>query len=166
MLIRDGRLEMASVTMPAGRLLALDWGEVRVGTAITDELHITVRPLDCLQRTSWKNQLQTLARLIAKYEIAAIVIGLPLRLDGSYGDAARGVQRVAEHLSRSLALPVFLHDERLTSFAAEQMLRAENPRANKRDRRESIDSRAAALILDDFLAANYAARKTARDDGE
>jgi putative holliday junction resolvase len=135
---------------PAGRLLALDLGEKRVGVAVSDELRLTVRPLPFLRRTSWKKLLAAVAQLLQSYDAQALVIGLPLNLDGTEGEAAVTARRLARNFQLSLPAPVYLQDERLTSREAEDSLRAAgHPGA---ELRELVDSEAAAIILRDFIA--------------
>jgi putative Holliday junction resolvase len=141
-------LQAAEASKP-GRLLALDLGQKRVGVAITDELRISVRPLPPLRRTSWKQLVHTVAVLVRDFDAQSLVIGLPLSLDGTENTAAKEIKRQARNLERSLGLPVFLQDERLTSLEAERNLRAEG--YDLREVRDRVDSEAAALILRDYL---------------
>ncbi len=143
---RFGRLARG----PAGRLLALDLGEKRVGVAVCDELRLTVRPLPFLRRTNWKQLLAAVADLLQRFDARALVIGLPLNLEGTESEAAAQARRLARNFQLSLRVPVFLQDERLTSREAEESLRA----AGHRDKslREHVDSEAAAIILRDYLA--------------
>ncbi len=137
--------------MPAGRLLALDLGTRRVGMAVTDEMQISVRPLPALRRTSWKNLLRRVAGALESFDARALVIGLPLGLDGTEGSAAAEARRLARNFQLSLRLPVYLQDEKLSTRAAEEALRAEGLTAE--ERRERVDSESAAIILRDFIAA-------------
>ena len=133
-----------------GRLLALDLGTKRVGVAVSDELRMTTRPLAPLARTNWKKLLRQISELRHSFDAQAVVIGLPLSLDGTEGDAAREARRIARNLSLSLAVPVHLQDERLTSHAAEESLRRTGLKDDELTVR--LDSEAAALILRDFIA--------------
>jgi putative Holliday junction resolvase len=134
----------------AGRLLAIDLGEKRVGVAISDELWIAVRPLTALGRTNWKELLRAVAELLRGFDAQGIVIGLPLNLDGTEGEAAAKARRLARNFELSLKVPVYLQDERLTSREAEESLRAEG--CAEKEVREQVDSRAAVIILRDFIA--------------
>ena len=139
-----------SSARPAGRLLALDLGARRVGVAVCDELRLAVRPLPPLARAGWKQLLREIAALCQSFDAKGVVVGLPVNLDGTEGEAAQEARRIARNLSLSLSLPVHLQDERLTSRDAEQALRsagATGPEVSAR-----IDGEAAALILSDFLA--------------
>ena len=133
---------------PAGRLLALDLGTKRVGVAVSDELRITVNPLPPIERRSWKDLLRRVAAVIESYDARGLVIGLPLSLDGSEGPAASDARGVAEKFQLSLSIPVYMQDERLTTFAATAQLRTAG-RSDQQIERE-VDSEAAALILRDF----------------
>jgi putative Holliday junction resolvase len=132
-----------------GRVLAIDMGSKRVGLAVSDELRLTVRTLPALPRTPWKRLLGSLTELCEQFDVRSIVLGLPLRLDGSEGDAAQEVRRVARNLQLSLKLPLFFQDERLTSKEAESSLRARGLQGVEISDR--VDSEAASIILSDFL---------------
>lgn len=132
-----------------GRLLALDLGAKRIGVAISDELRITTRPLPVISRHSWKDLLRQVAGLVQSFEAKALVIGLPLRLDGVEGSAAESVRAEAEKFQRSLKVPIYLQDERLTTFAANSELKAAG--LNESESKREVDSEAAAIILRDFI---------------
>ena len=134
-----------------GRVLAIDMGSKRVGLAVSDELRLTVRALPALPRTPWKRLLSSLAELCEQFDVRSIVLGLPLRLDGTEGDAAEEVRRVGHNLELSLKLPLFFQDERLTSKDAESSLRERGFRADEISGR--VDGEAASIILGDFLEA-------------
>jgi len=133
-------------------LLAIDLGAKRVGVAVSDELRITVKPLPSIVRRSWKDFLRRIVALVETYDARGMVIGLPLRLDGVEGEAAQDARAVASKFQRSLGIPVYLQDERLTTFEA-----ASNLRSGARSEQEidaAIDSESAALILRDFIVRN------------
>jgi putative holliday junction resolvase len=132
-----------------GPILALDPGEKLVGAAVSDENLITIKRLPPLQRSNWKKLLQDILSLIEGFDVRTIVIGLPLSLDGTRGEAAEKAHRLAQNLARSVSLPVYLQDERLTSVEAMENLRAEGKRHHEIP--ALIDGEAAALILRDFL---------------
>jgi len=134
-----------------GRLLALDLGTKRVGVAISDELQITITPVGSITRKSWKDLLSKITALIDSYKPTAIVIGLPVRLDGSEGTAAATTRETADKFRRSLSLPVYLQNESLTTVEAESHLKARGKKIN--EIANENDSEAAAIILRDFLAA-------------
>jgi putative Holliday junction resolvase len=140
-----------------GRVLALDLGARRVGVAVSDEMRLTVRPLPALKRESWKKLVASVAQLVREFDAQELVLGLPLRLDGTEGDAATDARRLARNFGLTLSIPVHLQDERLTTRAAEETLRDE--RTSDQERVERIDSEAAAIILRDFIS-NETARKS------
>ena len=135
-----------------GPILALDLGQKLVGAAISDERLVTVKRLPPLERSNWKKLLQDVRDLVERFDAQMIVVGLPLRLDGVEGDAAKNVRRLATNLAKSVALPVYLQDERLTSFEAMENLKAEGYKPEEIP--ALIDGEAAAMILRDFLDTN------------
>lgn len=134
---------------PSGRLLALDLGEKRIGVAVSDELRITVRPLPFLRRTNWKQLLSAVTDLLRHFDAQALVIGLPLNLDGTEGNPAKEAKRIARNFGLSLQVPVYLQDERLTSREAEERLRAAGQPI--KSLYKQVDSESAAIILRDFI---------------
>ena len=132
------------------RVLAIDLGSKNIGTAVSDALGITVRPVETIRRSSTARDIARLKSLVEDLEVEAVVIGLPLRMDGTVGEAASGVERFQKRLSSELQVPVFSQDERLTSYEAEQMM---IERGMKREeRRARSDQFAAIIILQDFLS--------------
>ena len=140
------------LTNVIGPILALDLGEKFVGVALSDECLITTKRLDPLKRSNWKTLLQDIRHLLERFDAKTIVVGLPLRLDGTEGDAAKNVRRLALNLAKSVPQAVFLQDERLTSFEAMENLKAEGRKTD--EIRGLIDGEAAATILRDFLNGN------------
>ena len=135
-----------------GPVLALDLGEKLVGAAISDERLVTTKRLPPLKRSNWKKLLQDIRRLLEQFDAKTIVVGLPLRMDGSEGDAAKNVRRLALNLAKSIHHPVYLQDERLTSRAAMENLKAEGVKPEEIP--ALIDGEAAATILRDFLVTD------------
>jgi putative Holliday junction resolvase len=130
-------------------VLALDLGRKRVGVAVSDALSISITRLQALSPSSWKQLLRDVDELILRFDAKTVVIGLPLRLNGSTGDSALEARRTALKFARSLPIPVYMQDERLSSREAEENLRAEG---HKRDKVSAlVDSESAAVILRDFL---------------
>jgi putative Holliday junction resolvase len=130
-------------------ILALDLGEKLVGAAISDDRLVTTKRLPPLKRSNWKKLLQDIRHLVERFDAQTIVVGLPLRMDGTEGDAAKNVRRLAQNLARSVQLPVYLQDERLTSLEAMANLKAEGLKPDEIP--AFIDGEAAATILRDFL---------------
>ena len=140
----------ARAPVERGRVLALDLGAKRVGVAVSDELRLTVRPLKALRGANWKRLVKALSELCDEFDVRRVVLGLPLRLDGTEVDAAADARRIARNLSLSLSLTIELQDERLTSKAAEAELRREG--LGEQEILESADSEAAAIILREYLS--------------
>ncbi len=136
----------AEVSAP---VLALDLGHKRVGVAVTDSLSISITRLAALPRTNWKQLLMDVVHLIQRLDAKTVVIGLPLRLDGSHGDAAESARSVAAKFARSLNIPVYMQDERLTSAEAEANLLSQGHQFHELS--DLVDSESAAIILRDFL---------------
>ena len=133
-----------------GPVLALDFGEKLVGAAVSDERLVTTKRLQPLKRSNWKKLLQDVRHLLERFDAQTIVVGLPLRMDGTEGDAAKNVRRQALNLAKSVPQPVYLQDERLTSFAATENLKAEG--VDSGEIPALVDGEAAAVILRDFLS--------------
>jgi putative Holliday junction resolvase len=132
-----------------GRIIALDPGTKRLGVAVCDELRMTTRPLDVIQRTSWKKLLSNIKQIVSDFDATALVIGLPLESDGSESAMSYEARRMAHNFSLSLDVPVFLQDERVTSYEAKGRLWARG--LTPAQSRRLVDSEAAAIILSDFL---------------
>lgn len=134
------------------RVLAVDYGTRAVGLAICDELRITVRPLGTL-RVAGMKRTEIAARIAVtarESEAETIIVGLPLRMDGTRGEAAEQVAVFIDELQRRTDIPVIAWDERLTSRAADERLRERG--ANPRRRKQLSDETAAVIILEDYLA--------------
>lgn len=130
-------------------VVALDLGQKRVGVAVSDPLAISITRLPALPRSNWKQLLKDVVHLIQRFDAKTVVIGLPLRLNGSSGAAAIAAAQTAEKFARSLELRVYLQDERLSSVAAEENLRDAGHKRSEIG--ELVDSESAAIILRDFL---------------
>ena len=132
-----------------GAVLALDLGDKSVGAAVSDSLQLTINRLNPIRRSNWKQLLLDVKALIHRFDAKTLVIGLPLRLDGTTGEAAERIERIALNFSRSLEIPVFLQDERLTSVEARASLLDEGTKPEEIP--ALIDGAAAGLILREFL---------------
>jgi putative Holliday junction resolvase len=133
-----------------GVTLGLDAGSVRVGLAATDPTATIASPVATLPRRDrefW-NRVREEARVRGAERV---VVGLPLRLDGTEGDAAVAARALADEASRQTGLPVEMWDERLSSVAAERALLESGMRRERR--RETIDAVAAAIMLQGWLDA-------------
>ena len=128
--------------------LALDIGDKRIGLAAGNDEARLARPLRVLTRGSKNEDFAAIARAVQEVEAEALLVGLPLNMDGSEGHQARRVRKYAERLRRRLDMPLQYHDERLSSFVADQILAQ---KSRKKDRRQANDAIAAAAILQSFL---------------
>jgi len=133
----------------AGRIFALDIGTKRVGVAVCDELRITVRPVTTIERKSWKKLLSQVKQFVAEYDATALVLGLPYNFDGSESEMSAEARRLAGNFALSLKIPVFLQDERVTSYEAKARLWRRG--LSEREAEKEKDAEAAAIILEDFL---------------
>ena len=136
------------------RLLGLDFGDRRIGVAVSDEMGLTAQPVLTLVRKNAKQDLKSLGRLLRKFSCSAIVIGNPLYMSGDLSPQAAKTQAFAETLRLTFALPVHLWDERLTSAEAHRHLHASGRPLS--GHREVVDQVAAVLILQSFLDARRA----------
>jgi putative Holliday junction resolvase len=133
----------------AGRVLALDLGDVRIGVAISDPDRRLALPLGTVQVGRPPGELRAIADLVGQHEVSLVVIGEPLSMDGSRGTQAVHAASFAEALRGLLTVEVILHDERLSTVAATRELRAAGVAA--RDQRSVIDTTAAQIILQSWL---------------
>src|ERR1051326_528959 len=131
------------------RILSLDFGSKTIGLAVSDPLGITAQGLPTLRRKNKRTDFAGLGEIIRRYEVAEIVLGLPLHMSGRAGIQAERAQLFAEDLRKHFALPVHLWDERLTSAEANRVL--SESEMSIRQIGEVVDRLAAVLILQSFL---------------
>ncbi len=129
-----------------GRVLALDYGSVRIGVAISDSLLLTAQPLEVIPVDAFDERF---VELTETYDIDLVVIGMPTSLDGSQGPSAAGARRLAKQVEDLSGIGVEFVDERFTTSAAERTLI--EGKVRRRRRRQVIDKIAAALILEHYL---------------
>ena len=132
-----------------GRLLALDLGTKRIGVAVSDELQFTVRPVCVIERTSWKKVLKQIITHLENFDAVGLVLGLPYNFDGSESEMSAEARRLARNFSLSITVPVFLQDERVSSYEAKRRLWEAG--LSEKESRKKVDSEAAAIILSDFI---------------
>ncbi len=131
------------------RILGVDYGERRIGLAVSDELGLTAQGLEVYARRGRRADLSYLAEKVRALGVERIVIGLPLNMNGSRGPAAEAADRFGRELARATGREVVLVDERLTTAAASRDLaRLDLSRAR---RRQVVDQAAAVLILQGYL---------------
>ena len=129
------------------RYLAIDYGTKRTGLAICDPEELVASPLCVVEGD--KNLVARIIDIVRAESVEAIVLGLPLNMDDSAGAQARLVMEFGEELKKALSIPVYLQDERLSSFGAEEKLAATD--LSVQEKRKRIDAIAAAEILEAFL---------------
>ncbi len=130
-------------------LLAFDFGRRRIGVAVGQELTRTVTPLTTLAAVKDKPDWEAITRLFQQWKPALVVLGLPLNQDGSEHELTIVVRRFGNQLQGRYNVPVELVDERLSSYAAEEILRERG--VNPRQHKAEIDKIAAQLILQGWL---------------
>lgn len=141
---------MAEPVDAAGRVLALDLGDARIGVAISDDRRRIAVPLGTV-RTGAPRDVKAIAALVAEHGATLVVVGHPLLLSGQAGERAHHAERFAGALEALLEVPVLLQDERLSTVEADRAL-AESG-ASGRQRRRTVDRSAATVILQAWLDA-------------
>ena len=135
--------------LPQISALGLDMGRKRIGVAGCDRTGLIATGLTTIERKSFVDDIAQFKQLVTEREVEILVVGLPYSMDGTLGYQAKQVQKLARSYAKALNLPIEYVDERLTSFQAEELLKAENrsPSRNK----NLIDRKAAAIILQQWL---------------
>jgi putative Holliday junction resolvase len=131
------------------RVLGLDYGEKRIGVAVCDELGMTAQGLGVIARKNKRRDLEAIAHYVHLYGVEKIVIGYPLRLDGTIGIQCEKVDRFIHALASLFSIPIIRWDETLTTKDAEEILRSCNVRAKKR--KALVDKIAAGMMLQGYL---------------
>jgi putative holliday junction resolvase len=135
---------------PAGRVLGVDVGTVRVGLAMSDPTGTLASPLETLRRAKDQSDLDRLASLVAEHEVTEVVVGEPVHLSGASGASAADADAYAAELAARIGdVPVFRIDERLSTVTAASALRASG--RDSRAQRDVIDQAAAVVILQQYL---------------
>lgn len=137
-------------SIPAtGRILGLDLGTKTIGVAVSDGMRYSASPLETIKRTKFTQDANRLDELIAQNNIVAIILGLPLNMDGSEGPRVQSTRAFARSLAQRITLPIAFWDERLSTSAVTRMMIEADLR---RDRRaEVVDKLAASYILQGAL---------------
>jgi putative Holliday junction resolvase len=131
------------------RLMGLDVGDKTIGVAVSDLLMITAQGVTTIKRTSIKNDINELKKIIDEYQVTKIVAGVPKMLDGSIGIQGEKVLKFLEKMKKHIDLPVELEDERFTTTISERMLIEADVKRKKR--KEVIDKLAAVQILSSYM---------------
>jgi putative Holliday junction resolvase len=149
-----------------GKILALDYGRTKIGTALADAVVRIAQPFSTIERINRNEDMRRIRELAREEHVKQIVVGLPLRLDGTPGEMADEATRFAQRVRKQVGVPVEMVDERLTSWEAERVLEEEmgrrithedTPHGRKKRLREAdgkytVDAVAAMLILREYLA--------------
>jgi putative Holliday junction resolvase len=134
------------------RIMGVDFGEKRVGVAVSDPTGTLATPLTTLHRRRGKRPpVGPLTELAAKEGVTKFVLGLPLTLEGEEDSWCAEVRRVGDALHRRSGLPVVYVDERFSSWEAERAIRSSGLRKRQREQKERVDAGAAAVILQHYL---------------
>lgn len=141
--------ELVSQLPDYARILGLDLGTKTIGIALSDLSRTVATPHSTIKRTKFKNDAQQLVELIEEHEIAALILGYPVNLDGSEGPRAQSTHSFARNFSQVRECPIVLWDERLSTVAAERTLLEAD--ASRKRRGEVIDKMAASFILQGAL---------------
>ena len=134
-----------------GRILAIDYGERRIGLALSDALGITAQPLPTYLRKDLAADLEHFKTLVRDEGVTELLIGLPLKLDGAEGPAVEKVRAFKTLLEAALGMPVAELDERMTTKQAARDLRGFGGRASDQRRRGELDRAAAQILLGVYL---------------
>ncbi|WP_411343457.1 Holliday junction resolvase RuvX [Paenibacillus sp. WLX1005] len=131
------------------KILGLDYGDRRIGIAVSDAFGWTAQGLEVIDRQRNPEVLERIAELVKEHEISELVVGLPKNMNGSVGPRGQLCIEFAEHLRESVQLPVHLWDERLTTMSAERTLIEAD--VSRKKRKQVVDKMAASLILQNYL---------------
>ena len=130
--------------------MALDIGSKRIGVAVSDPLRLFAQPVETIGSQGKKKDIARVAELVAERDVGVIVLGLPIRTDGTEGPEAAKTRRFAEAIEEAIdGVTVHLQDERFTTSQADRVLIEGGVRRKKR--KEVIDQMAAVLILQSYL---------------
>ena len=132
------------------RTLGVDWGEARIGLAMSDPMGIIASPHSTLEEKDKGAQVRRVVELVQSEGVERIVVGLPLELDGSAGPMAQMAEKYAQKLEELTGVEVIRWDERLTSVAAERAIAA---MGGKRKKKAKVDTIAACILLQSYLDA-------------
>ena len=153
--MQKDNLAQARAALP-GRVLAIDLGARRIGLAVSDPMRWTAQGLPTLERRNARYDLDYLQSLVRQYDVALVLLGNPLNMDGSEGSQSARAREFAERLRQSLKIEVRLWDERLTTVEARLLLQESGMKRQRKSRQ--VDRLAAAILLQDFLETQRTCR--------
>jgi putative Holliday junction resolvase len=131
------------------RILALDFGEKRIGVAVSDPLNIIAQSVGTIERKGIKNDLKKIQDLAQEYNACRLVVGLPLNMNGTKGKSANFAIDFVNEVKKEIQIEVEMIDERLTTAQGERILLEAD--MSRKKRRENLDKIAAQLILQNYL---------------
>jgi len=131
------------------KILALDIGTVRIGIATSDIMEIIASAYEVYRRKFLKADVEHIAKIVSDLSVGEIVIGLPLKMDGSEGQSVEMAREFGEELSKVVSVPIHYQDERLSTVTAQKILIESGMRREKR--KDKVDSIAATIILQTYL---------------
>ena len=131
------------------RILAIDYGQKRIGLAVSDPLGYTAQGIETILNVGKKQVLASLSKICKDYQVTQVVIGFPVNMNGSFGPKADEITKLIPILEGELHLPVKTWDERLTSRAADRLMIEEG--LSRKRQKENSDRLAATLILQTYL---------------
>jgi len=151
-------LEALEARLAEGRsarpgLVALDVSKRAIGVAGADPTWQLATPITTIRRRRWTDDLAALERIVRERDAGVLVVGWPLNMDGSEGPRCQAVRAFADNLDAALGLPILLWDERLSTFAAEELAAERGLHAKRRRGAPDLDALAAAAILQNLLDA-------------
>ena len=152
-MIFDDLDQLKAAAQANRRILGLDMGSKTIGLAVSDVTHMIATPLETIKRTRFSKDLESLNQIIIKHDIGALIIGMPISMDGTEGPRCQSTRQFAANVGQAVDLPIGFLDERLSTVAVERVLIEDVDMTRKR-RGEVIDKAAAAYILQgalDFL---------------
>ena len=135
------------------RVMALDYGDVRIGIALSDITRFLASGLENYTRVSLEVDCKHIAELIANNNVKVVVLGLPLNMDGTSGVRVEKTKEFAEELKKYTDAKIDFLDERLTSVSAEKILISAD--VSRKKRKQVLDKLSATIILQDYLDTNY-----------
>ena len=144
--------ELKQNLTPRRAILAFDYGEKRLGLAVSDLLLMTANPLPIINRSSFEKDVEQIKKIVTEKEVGAFVYGLPLQMDGAEGATAAAAREFAAKIAEQIPLPYLFWDERLSSKAVENFLIKEVDMSRAK-RKQILDSSAACYILQGVLDA-------------
>ncbi|MGA0333697.1 MAG: Holliday junction resolvase RuvX [Kiritimatiellia bacterium] len=136
----------------AGRVLGVDYGRARIGLAVSDPLRMVATPLETVDGNSEKNALRRIREIIDEKNVRSVVVGLPLHMNGDFGELAQAATDFGEKLKSQVpGLEMVMWDERMSSVEAERAMNLSHTKAARK--KELRDQLAAQIILQSWLDA-------------